>query len=414
MASNAGSGYVAASATVAGTNITGTIASNGMSLSVAAPGGGAGFAAQGSGTYSQQTGTIQFANSNGITFGLSTNQMTASHNGLTTAMASNASTAFAGTGATTTTTAGVNIVATHNTAGLSIGMPAVITTAMASNAGSSFVAASATIAGTNITGTVASNGMSLSVAAPGGGAGVTLSTWHPWFPASVSTLTQGGIGVSTASAMVVPFVLEENLTFNCINFLQSLSFVSSTISGQQAISSQFGLFSNNAGTLSLISSNSFSIGATVSSVSATINFPTTTATSGYGYNTVTASTTAQAHSLFGTAGNRIVQLQFGGNMSLAPGCYWLGLHQRQGTTNAGVGVSSGFVGNAMNSTSNVGPIGSSTAAFSNNTVYHQGAHGWFTSTGLAGHSGTNLPGTMGLTGFNNAINVRPLVTFMST
>jgi len=44
-------------------------------------GGGAGGAAlQGSGTYTQNTGTIQFANSNGITFGLTDNQMTASHN----------------------------------------------------------------------------------------------------------------------------------------------------------------------------------------------------------------------------------------------------------------------------------------------------------------------------------------------
>jgi hypothetical protein len=44
-------------------------------------GGGAGGAAlQGSGTYTQNTGTIQFANSNGITFGLIDNQMTASHN----------------------------------------------------------------------------------------------------------------------------------------------------------------------------------------------------------------------------------------------------------------------------------------------------------------------------------------------
>lgn len=126
MLSNAGSNFVAATAAFAGTNASGTIASNGISISVN-PGGGGGAAIKGSGTYSQSTGTVEFANSNGITFGLSNNgTMTASHNGLT--------------------------------------------TAMASNAGSNFVAATAAFAGTNASGTIGSNGISVSVAAPGAAA----------------------------------------------------------------------------------------------------------------------------------------------------------------------------------------------------------------------------------------------------
>ena len=62
-----------------GVNATGTLNSNGLSLSVVAPGGGGGAALRGSGTYSQNTGTVQFQNSNGVTFGLSNNGvMTAS------------------------------------------------------------------------------------------------------------------------------------------------------------------------------------------------------------------------------------------------------------------------------------------------------------------------------------------------
>ncbi len=58
--------------------------SNGSIVGSYTAGGGGGAAIQGSGTYSQNTGTVQFANSNGITFGLSNNgTMTASHNGLT-------------------------------------------------------------------------------------------------------------------------------------------------------------------------------------------------------------------------------------------------------------------------------------------------------------------------------------------
>lgn len=72
------------------TNASITLNSNGLAISVASPAGG-GAALKGSGTYTQNTGTIEFANSNGITFGLSNNgTMTASHNGLTTAMRSDA------------------------------------------------------------------------------------------------------------------------------------------------------------------------------------------------------------------------------------------------------------------------------------------------------------------------------------
>lgn len=68
------------------TNISGTTASNSggltLSLSAAAPGGGG--AALSAGTQSANTGTINFANSNGITFGMSGNsQVTASHNAVT-------------------------------------------------------------------------------------------------------------------------------------------------------------------------------------------------------------------------------------------------------------------------------------------------------------------------------------------
>ena len=72
--------------TLALTNLSGTTASasNGLtlSLSAAAPGGGGvGLSA---GTQSVGTGTIVFANSNGLSFGMSgSSQITASHNGLT-------------------------------------------------------------------------------------------------------------------------------------------------------------------------------------------------------------------------------------------------------------------------------------------------------------------------------------------
>jgi hypothetical protein len=102
-----------------GANITLSQSSN--SVSIIGGAGGGGFAAQGSGTYTQNTGTIQFANSNGITFGLSTNQMTASHNGLTTARASNDAIGL--------NTAATSVTWTVNSSGISLNAGAYLTTA---------------------------------------------------------------------------------------------------------------------------------------------------------------------------------------------------------------------------------------------------------------------------------------------
>lgn len=161
--------FVYSSANLNLTNVSATLGSNAISLSVAAPTGG-GAALKGSGTYTQNTGTIEFANSNGITFGLSNNgTMTASHNGITqqstqpvAASASNGSfnfstLKFVETNGVTWATSTDGIRASVKTDYL--------TTAMASDAGSRFVNTSAGLNLTNISATFNSNSISLSVAA---------------------------------------------------------------------------------------------------------------------------------------------------------------------------------------------------------------------------------------------------------
>lgn len=153
--------------TLALTNLSGTTASasNGLtlSLSAAAPGAGGGFAAQGSGAYTQNTGTIQFANSNGITFGLSTNQMTASHNGLTTAAQSNHSHG-------NPTLALTNISGT--TASASNGLTLSLSAAAPGGGGGAGTGTALNL--TNLTGTlnVNTDGVSLSLSAGAGGGAV--------------------------------------------------------------------------------------------------------------------------------------------------------------------------------------------------------------------------------------------------
>jgi hypothetical protein len=155
------SGRAGTGTTLALTNLTGTLSvnTNGVALSLSgnAGGAGAGAALQGSGTYTQNSGTIQFANSNGVTFGLSTNQMTAS-----------VKTDYAGTGYTSTTQAGSTVGVTLNTSGLSAAWPPFLTTYAAqtvdtNKAGTGFT--STTTAGTAVVGTLNTNGLSLGVPA---------------------------------------------------------------------------------------------------------------------------------------------------------------------------------------------------------------------------------------------------------
>jgi len=250
----------------------------------------------------------------------------------------------------------------------------------------------------------ASNG-SLLISAP---INVTVSTYSPYFPASTSSQTHGAMGTSTARALVFPVPVYQDVAFNALRIIQSASYVTSTVSGRQTITSAYGIYSNNGGTLSLISSGSHSIAMTVSSVSATISLPTSSNSAGYTYGSVSITATAQGQSLIGTAGNRVADLVFGNTLSLSPGIYWVGVHQRQSSSSANVGISTALVGNAMNATSGVGPMGSSTAAFTNNSAYHLGAHGFYTATS------TTLPSAMSLTGVSNAVNVMPMITLLST
>src|SRR5574342_507582 len=201
MASNRGSDFVQATATVAGTNITGTIASNVISLSVADPGAATDLGSVDRGELDQQPWEYVFAGSNlfisespsgdaitidaldtwedagppsigDVVYAGSNITISESPTGeavsifapdttqfLTTAMASDAGSQWI------YTTAGLNLTSISVTLAsnsLSFSVGPYLTTAMASNRGTDFVQATATIAGTNISGTIASNVISLS------------------------------------------------------------------------------------------------------------------------------------------------------------------------------------------------------------------------------------------------------------
>ena len=142
--------------------------SNGT-MTASAVGGGGGGVAISAGTNSTSTGTVVFSNSNGVSFGMDTNGVVtgtvATHYQsqgayLTTAMASNRGTDFV---QATAGFAGTNVSGTIASNGISVSVGNYLTTAMASNRGTDFVQATAAFAGTNASGTIASNGVSVSV-----------------------------------------------------------------------------------------------------------------------------------------------------------------------------------------------------------------------------------------------------------
>src|SRR5574342_333897 len=130
------------------------------------------------GTTSNKLSNAVFSNSNGVSFGLN----------------------------------GSTVTATVRTDYQSAG--AYLTTAMQSNRGSDFVQATAAFAGTNASGTIASNGISVSVAPP---TGQTLSDFEPysWYE---NTGTSTG---SLSQLHLIPLTIPQNLTFNNINFIGS-------------------------------------------------------------------------------------------------------------------------------------------------------------------------------------------------
>lgn len=212
------------------TNLSGTTASNSagftLSLSANAPGAGGGVNIAGGGV-TQGTGTVNFSNANGITFGLSNNgTMTASHNGLTTARASNDA-----IGLNTALTAN-GVSWTVNSSGLSLNVPAFLTTAQPvgaylTTARASNDAIGLNTAGTNVTWTVNSSGLSFNGA---GYAGTGTSATN----ASI-TLNSNGLAISVAApgggATPAASASNGSFTFSTLNFSNANNVTFGTSAG---------------------------------------------------------------------------------------------------------------------------------------------------------------------------------------
>jgi len=297
MASNRGSDFVQATATIAGTNISGTIASNVISLSVAAP--AAASVNVSAGTTSNNVTQVVFSNSNNVSFGLDGSTVTA-----TATVASTQGSFKVSAGGSS---ASVSALTLSDSNGISFGLSNgtitatvktdYLTTAMASNRGSDFVQATATIAGTNISGTIASNVISLSVAPPGAAninisAGTTSNNLTALtfsnsngvsFGLNGSTLT-GSIATSLTNIRVSAGTtsnLLSAITFsnsNGISFgLDASTLTASVATSLTNINVSAGTTSNNLSAVVFSNSNNISFGLSGSTVTGTVTVASTQA-----------------------------------------------------------------------------------------------------------------------------------------
>jgi hypothetical protein len=263
-----------------------------------------------------------------------------------------------------------------------------------------------------------------------------INSWSPAIAVSagtgVQTLAANSSTTGTGSIYVFPMTIPFPIKFNQAIIVQSNSYMTSNTAASNTYWSNFGIYSMTSNSMALISSNSFSFVDSNSGVSFTSNFPTTTATSGYGYgNGNLGNITAVAQGSSYVAGARKVGLQFGGEMSLSAGIYWLGILTYRSTAGgvSSIGFShAGLIGQIINpinmagSASGMMPLGYGPAEFAQSNVRISGWNGRFimgfaTNTQQAGFGGTRLPSVLELANFqtaNTIATVLPLVSLVST
>lgn len=264
-------------------------------------------------------------------------------------------------------------------------------------------------------------------------------TWSPFILASATaagayqTLYSNYTNqTGTGSMVVFPVTIQKNVEFNMIFMVNSLSFVTSnqTNTIRATHVSKFGFYSLTGNTLSLMGSGSFSLAFTNQSVSMTFQHPNTTHTTGYGYDNLTVTGTAEISSFI--SGTRGIALQFGKNFHIADGQYWIALLNLRSTagsstfgfSNAGV---AGQVMNPVNMPGSVsgylplGLAGSQWTASNTHSTGWWGRHmgGVMSATSITNHAGTAIPPAITLSAIGGVaasytLSVLPSVTFVST
>ncbi len=266
-----------------------------------------------------------------------------------------------------------------------------------------------------------------------------MSRWSPFILGSAGTGVQTLASnytaqTGTGSLFVFPVTARNNLAFNQIVLINQLSLVTSATGAiNNTYISKFGLYSMSGNTLSLITSNSFSMEATLNSRSFSMYYPTTTYSNGYSYGSFpfgrNISTTGEMSSYL--SGSRYVGLNFNRPIRLDEGVYWVGiLSQRSTAGSSTFGLSNvGIVGQVINQINSVGsvsgllPLGIAATQWTNintHTTGWFGRHiiGFVTQTAITNQLGSAIPDAITISALGgvaaaSTVSILPSVSFVS-
>jgi hypothetical protein len=226
--------------------------------------------------------TLNFANSNGVTFSNSGGSVVASYT-------VPATTGFAGTGFTSTTITGTAITAALGTDGLSMAIPAYLTTGggggvmyanLSGNTSGNTTASGSTLnfSGINVT-LSGTNASQIAISAPAvsslvGVNGISIATTGSTISISNAQFTLSGFNHYNDVVLVAGQAGQGILVFDPMNLANPVQFDrfaqyiantnSSNSSGSHSISIRIGIYTKNASTLSLFQSTSTSFAVTQS------------------------------------------------------------------------------------------------------------------------------------------------------
>lgn len=265
--------------------------------------------------------------------------------------------------------------------------------------------------GNNIT--LSGTGNTVVVSAGAGGAAQPITYCAPYFQGSSTRQRLYAAGASVNTAWFQPVQLLDPVQFNEMWVAFSQNTTSSTNQGGISHTIHYGLYSKNGNTLSLISGSAFTINHTINSVSGTISYPVSTATTGYSYGTTTATTTTQQSALWGPGALRVFGCQFGNTVSLSPGQYWVGMLIQQ-IASGGGSLLMDQVGNVAIQHMSAVPLGVQYASVSSSQTYGRMINGQLSLTSLTNFSGTTMPNSVAISNLQNTLSFLPYVTFIST
>jgi hypothetical protein len=267
-ASTAFAGLGFTTATTGGVEVKGTLSTNGLSMRV-----------PNYLTTAQPVGAyLTTARASNDAVGLNTAQTNVTWTVNSAGLSFNAG-GYAGTGFTSTTTAGTEIKATHNTAGLSMAIPAYLTAGGAgggiavqgngANGTATFSTGTLALhAGNNITLSTGAQAISIHGPSPGGGAGITKSRFNPFVEAEA---TNSALGQSSLHFHPVPDA--QNFQFDRMIFDVFVTQGTQTNSSASATLSMWaGIYTRNGNTLSLLASTSTSAQAIKSGILQNSNY----------------------------------------------------------------------------------------------------------------------------------------------